>query len=89
MRADAGGDKTGVQNLKVNTWSNSMAALIAFVWMLSLLGVIAAVYVLITGLQSATAAPQEAVVCALACALAIIPSCLARAVTELIQARKR
>ncbi len=52
-------------------------------WVVSILGNLASVIILISGMSSATGAPQEAVVVALALAASIIPYCFARALTEL------
>jgi len=45
----------------------------------------AAILVLWAGFKTAKTAPQEAVVCALACAIVIIPYCMSRALRELIK----
>lgn len=66
-----------------------MSVILSILWTISLLGAIAGGFVLVTGMQAASSAPQEAVVCALACALAILPYCFARAVTEIVQANRR
>ena len=66
-----------------------MATIAKLFVILSWLGAIAGaglgLAVLVSGMTSAQSAPQEAVVCALACALGILPYCLARAVTEIVR----
>jgi hypothetical protein len=52
-------------------------------WVIVIIAAALAVFVLVTGMSSATGAPQEAVVCALACAIVILPYCAARAIAHL------
>jgi hypothetical protein len=52
-------------------------------WVLVILAAGFAMFVLVTGMMSASGAPQEAVVCALACAIVILPYCAARGVAHL------
>jgi hypothetical protein len=62
-----------------------MKVIIIISWIISLLGAGLGGIVLVGGLYSAQGAPQEAVVCALACACGILPYCFARAVTEIVK----
>lgn len=66
-----------------------MQIIIIIAWIISLLGVGLGGLVLIGGFSMASGAPQEAVVCALACACAILPYCFARAITELIRSGQK
>lgn len=52
-------------------------------WIVTALGALAGALLLFTGLQGAESAPQEAAIAAIAVACAVIPYCLARAVSEL------
>jgi uncharacterized membrane protein len=61
-----------------------MKILRTIVWLLPIGGVCLAGVVLVGGFASASGAPQEAVVAALACALAILPYCLSRSISEII-----
>ena len=65
-----------------------MQGIIIVVWIIAILGVGAGVLILVGGFATASGAPQEAVVAALACACAILPYCFARAVTELVRSGK-
>ena len=58
---------------------------IALLWIIPIAGVLIGGFILVTGFATANAAPQEAVVAALACACAILPYCFTRAVTEIIE----
>jgi hypothetical protein len=60
-----------------------MKSLIILAWVGVILGCVAAVFVGVTGMAAANGAPQEAVVLCLALALAVIPYCGARALTEI------
>jgi hypothetical protein len=52
-------------------------------WVIVIVAAALAAVVLIAGMATATGAPQEAVVCALACAIVILPYCAARGVAHL------
>lgn len=52
-------------------------------WIIVIVAAGFAMLVLVGGMATATGAPQEAVVCALACAIVIIPYCAARAVAHM------
>jgi hypothetical protein len=54
------------------------------VWIIPMIGVGLAAVILVSGMASATGAPQEAVVAALACAVAILPYCFTRSVSEIL-----
>lgn len=54
-----------------------------FFWVVALLGVVVGVLILVGGIGSANGAPQEAVVVSLSIACAVLPYCLARAISEL------
>jgi hypothetical protein len=55
----------------------------SFCWFLSLLGAVIGLFVLFVGLNGANGAPQEAATAGMALAFAVIPYCIARAVSEL------
>jgi uncharacterized membrane protein YvbJ len=69
--------------------SKSMNSFAVLCWIGCVFGCFIGAFILISGMYSAQSAPQEAVVCALACACAIVPYCLARAVTELTSGLKK
>jgi len=54
-----------------------------FLWILTISGSIIGTAVLALGLPAAKSAPQEATVAAIGIAFAVIPYCLARAVSEI------
>ena len=54
-------------------------------WCLSISGACLGALTLIVGVQNANGAPQEAAAGAVAAALAVIPYCLARSVSEFSQ----
>lgn len=55
----------------------------ALVWTISVLCSLFAGYMHVSGLMEANSAPQQAAVAAMAVAVAIIPYCLARGVSEI------
>ncbi|MFZ1699970.1 MAG: hypothetical protein WAU71_04050 [Pyrinomonadaceae bacterium] len=62
-----------------------MATIISSIcWLATIGGVCVGCVILAGGMATAKSAPQEAVVVTLACASAILPYCLARAVTEIV-----
>lgn len=67
---------------------SAMKVIAILLWLGTIGGVFLGTFILVTGLVSATGAPQEAVVCCLALACAILPYCFARAVTEIISLSK-
>jgi uncharacterized membrane protein YvbJ len=71
-------------SVKPVTSSGVVRGLKIVVWIIPILGAGAGGLVLVAGMTTAGSAPQEAVVCALACAIAIIPYVFARAVSEII-----
>jgi hypothetical protein len=54
-----------------------------FLWVLSLLGAVVGGLVLMVGVIGSSGAPQEAAAAGIACALAVIPYCFARAIEKL------
>lgn len=60
-----------------------MKALAVLAWVGTIIGSAIGGFILLTGMTTAQSAPQEAVVCALAIAFAVIPYCVARALTEI------
>ena len=54
-----------------------------FLWSLTIVGSILGALAIAVGVTSATGAPQEAAAAAVGIALAVIPYCLARAVSEM------
>lgn len=61
-----------------------MKVIRTIIWLLPIAGVRLAAIVLVGGMATASGAPQEAVVTALACALAILPYCLSRSLSEIM-----
>ena len=60
-----------------------MKLLRILVWLIPVGGAALATFILFTGFASATGAPQEAVVAALACAVAILPYVFTRGLSEI------
>ena len=54
-----------------------------FLWGLTIVGSILGAFAIAIGITGATGAPQEAAAAAIGIALAVIPYCLARAVSEM------
>lgn len=57
-------------------------------WYLTIAGSVLGAFVVITGVASASGAPQEAAAAAIGLSLAVIPYCLARAASEINQASR-
>ena len=57
--------------------------MIKLLWILTIVGSILGAFAAIIGITAATGAPQEASAAAIGVALAVIPYCLARAVSEM------
>lgn len=55
----------------------------SFLWTLTVLGCVVGGFVALVGVGGATGAPQEAAAAAIGVACAVIPYCLARAVSEI------
>jgi hypothetical protein len=64
-----------------------MAALVRALWILSVLGALAAIYVVVQALRKAPTEQDLANCAILAIAFAVIPHCLARAVYEIGKTR--
>ena len=56
---------------------------VQFLWLFTILGCLLGALIGITGILAAKGAPQEASAAAIAVACAVIPYCLARAVSEI------
>lgn len=71
------------QTMKNSGGYNFFRFLAILAWLGTVIGAGFGFVILIGGFSTAQSAPQEAVVAALACAVAILPYCIARSFTEI------
>jgi hypothetical protein len=76
--------------VRPNTSANTSGGAVfeGIAWSMVIFGAFVGTFILFTGMATATGAPQEAVVCALAVAVVVLPYCAARAVAHLRRLNK-